>query len=89
MLIHAAANSATGTTDHTYAVALTAKDEQALIELDKTLSWQEIPHCAFRDPDWENQLMSVGIFPNDRRVVRRYLKHFSLIGENDDLETRS
>ena len=83
MLIHAAAESASGTIPGTYAVALSAENEDALLRLEKRLTWEQIPHSAFREPDppYNGALMAIGINPvEDRRIVRRFLKGFPLVG---------
>jgi hypothetical protein len=80
MIAHAAALSAAGTTSHTHVVILQAPSEQDLLELESTLAFEQVPFAAFREPDapYNNQLMSVGILPCDRRIVRRLLKGFPL-----------
>jgi hypothetical protein len=81
MIIHAAANTATGTTSDTYAVALSASNEAALLQLEhRLLSWQ-VPHFAFREPDRNGELCSIGIPPMKRCMVRRFVKDYPLIGE--------
>lgn len=87
MLIHAAGESANGVTPGTFAVALTAKDEHALKQVEEKLRWAEIPYSAFHEPDppWSGALMSIGINPvQDRRMLRRFLKGLSLLGAKDD-----
>lgn len=84
MIIHAAGESANNVTPGTYAVALGASNEQQLLKLEERLTWEQVPHAAFREPDYDDQLMSIGIEPTDRRHVRRFLKNFSLIGENHE-----
>lgn len=79
MLIHASANSSRGTSAATYAVALYAQNEQELLQLERRLSRDEIPHCAFREPDRNFELMAIGINPLPRWQGRRYLKTFSLV----------
>jgi hypothetical protein len=80
MIIHAAANSSRGTSAATYAVALYAENEAALLQLERRLVLDEIPHCAYREPDRNLELMSIGINPLPRWLGRRYLKSFPLIG---------
>jgi len=83
MLVHAAAESSKGTTTGTHAVVLGAPSEDTLLELEKRLQRNNIPHTAFREPDppYNGSLMSIGIEPvEDRRMVRRYLKGLSLLG---------
>jgi hypothetical protein len=81
MIIHAAANSSTGTTSDTYALALTASCEAQLLLLEQHLTSWQIPHFAFREPDRHNELMSIGIPPMERRMVRRFIAGFPLLGE--------
>lgn len=87
MIIHAAGESAVNVTPGTYAVALSACNERQLLKLEERLTWEQVPHAAFREPDppWNGSLMAVGIEPVDnRRVVQRFLKGFYLIGENHE-----
>lgn len=86
MIIHAAGESANNVTAGTFAVALGASSEQQLLKLEERLTWEQVPHAAFREPDapFNGALMSIGIEPVDRRHVRRFLKNFSLIGENHE-----
>ncbi len=84
MLIHASAESSNGTVPGTYAIALSAESEEALSRLEQKLIWAGVPHSAFREPDapYYGALMSIGIEPvEDRRMVRRFLKGFPLLGE--------
>ncbi|RLC85309.1 MAG: hypothetical protein DRJ03_12010 [Chloroflexi bacterium] len=83
MIIHAAGESAQGVVPGTFAVALAAKNERALLKLEQKLRYAQIHHIAFREPDapWCDALMSIGIKPvEDRRVVRRFLRGFPLLG---------
>jgi hypothetical protein len=82
MLVHAAAESAHGTARGTRAVVLGAPNESSLRALSQSLSRESIPHAAFCESElpYAGQLMSVGIEPvQDRRIVRRFLKGFSLV----------
>jgi len=82
MLIHAAGESAVGIAHNTYAVALSAENEKELLALEQRLRYYNVPHAAFResDPPYNQELMAIGIYPvNDRRLIRRFLKRFSLI----------
>ena len=81
MIVHAAGESAKEISPGTYAVALAADSETALLRLEQRLQFEQIPHAAFREPDRDNELMAIGIEPvEDRRTVRRFLKGFPLIG---------
>lgn len=84
MLIHASAESANGTIPHgTFAVALSSPDEERLLKLERRLRFEQVPHAAFREPDYNNQLMSIGIEPiKNRHIVRRLLKNFTLFGDH-------
>lgn len=62
-----------------YAVALVAKDELELIELETKLLRDNIQHVAFREPDRDNELMVIGITPIDRKKVKRYVHHYKLL----------
>ncbi len=87
MLVHAAALSSVGTQPNTHVVVLEAPSKTALEKLEKSLTFEQVEHVAFREPDppWNGQLMSVGINPvNDRRRVRRFFKQFKLLGENHE-----
>jgi len=84
MLVHAAANSHTGTAPDTRAVVLTTPSENGLLCLERRLLFEGINHHAFREPDppYNGQLMAIGIAPaNDSRIVRPLLKGFSLLGD--------
>lgn len=82
MIVHAAGESSHNVTSGTYAVALAADSEAALLRLEQRLQFEQISHAAFREPDRDNELMAIGIEPvEDRRTVRRFLKGFPLIGE--------
>lgn len=82
MIVHAAGESAKNLTPETHAVVLAADSEAALLRLENRLLHEGVPHAAFREPDRGGELMSIGIEPvEDRRMVRRYLKGFPLIGE--------
>jgi len=83
MILHAAAESSSGTVPGTFAVALSAPNEESLLELETKLAWAQIHHSAFREPDppHNGALMAIGINPvGDRRMVRRFLKGFPLVG---------
>jgi hypothetical protein len=85
MIAHAAAESSKGTVSGTHVVVLSSKDVGALHKLEQRLITAEISHSAFREPDppYNGALMSIGIEPvRDRRMVRRFLAGFSLLGED-------
>ena len=77
--IHAAGESSPGNIPKgTYAVALEARDELALLRLESALTIDGIAHVAIREPDppWNNQLMAIGVAPCQREHVRRHLRSF-------------
>lgn len=83
MLVHAAAESSKGTVSGTHAVVLGADAENTLLKLEEKLRLADVPHSAFREPDppYDGALMAIGIEPvKDRRMVRRFLKGFTLLG---------
>ena len=84
MIIHASAESIREIVPRgTFAVALESPNEERLLKLEEKLIREGISHIAFREPDYDNQLMSVGLEPvSDRRMVRRLLKGFSMYGGN-------
>lgn len=64
-----------------HAVALAARNEQDLIELDLALREAEIPHMTIREPDapYFGQITSIGIEPTkDKAKLRPFLKRFKL-----------
>jgi hypothetical protein len=81
MTVHATAQSAKGTTPDTYAVVLTAENEVQLLQLEERLLRYGVPHSAFREPDYNDQLMSIGIEPVERSMVQRFLRGFLLLEE--------
>ncbi len=79
-LIHAAGESSPGDlSSGTYAIALAAKSELQLLALEQRLISQNIPHAAIREPDWDGQLMAIGIAPCDRSIVRKEVSQLPLI----------
>ena len=82
MIVHAAGESATDVQRGTFAVVLGARDEEHLHDLEKCLQFGQVSHSAFREPDRNYELMSIGINPiKDRREIRHFLRGFSLLGE--------
>lgn len=73
-LVHAAGESSPGGLPvGTIAVALAARDESHLEELERKLIERQIPHRAIREPDspWNGALMSIGIEPvTDRCALK-------------------
>lgn len=80
--IHAAGESSPGNLpQNTHAVALAARDETHLLELEGTLLAAGIPHHSIREPDapYLGAIMSIGIPPMDRTPLRRYLSGLPLV----------
>lgn len=83
-LVHAAGESAPkgGVPNGTYAVALAAKSERHLASLEEELRRISIPHVGIREPDRNDELMAIGIYPvEDRRLLRRVLGNLPLLGK--------
>jgi hypothetical protein len=81
-LIHAAGESSPGNLPQdTRAVALSAKDETQLLELEKRLIAAGIPHRAIREPDSPhfNALMAIGFPPAPRGTYKKFLSQFGLV----------
>lgn len=81
-LIHAAGQSSPGNLgDGTYAVALTVKDEASLRLLAARLATAGLPHhiAIESDAPYTGQAMAIGIAPNDRKVLKRYLSALPLL----------
>jgi hypothetical protein len=82
--IHAAGESSPGPSlpADTRAVALAAKDEAELLDLERQLIECGIPHVAIREPDtpYLGALMAIGIAPMSRTTqTREVLRRFPLI----------
>ena len=82
MLIHAAAESAKDIVPGTFAIALWADSEEDLLCLEEKLFEAGIAHSSYRESDqpYSNELMAVGIQPVERRVVKRFVRKFKLVG---------
>ncbi len=81
-LLHAAARSSVNKhVEGTNAVALTARHEPELKELEQHLIRAQVEHIAIREPDepYDNQLMAIGICPAPCKTARRYLSSFPLV----------
>lgn len=82
--IHAAGESSPGNLpSNTYAIALAARDEAHLLEIEAKLKSLEIPHHAIREPDapWSGAIMSIGIPPMHWRGAKRALSNLPLLKE--------
>ncbi len=64
-----------------HAVALYARGERELFELEQQLIDAKIEHRAIREPDapWHGQLMSIGIRPQPKDNYHRFTKRFQLV----------
>jgi hypothetical protein len=86
-LIHAAGESSPGNLPtNTYAIALAARDEAHLLEIEAKLKERGIPHHPIREPDppWAGAIMSIGIPPVHWREARRALSTLPLLGGRHD-----
>lgn len=82
MLIHAAGESSPGDLPpHTYAIALTCKDEKELDILSRKLDVAGIRHSRIieNDAPWTGQLMAIGIPPGSRSALKRHLQGYPLL----------
>lgn len=81
-MIHAAGESSTGNlADGTYAVALVARSLEELHSLEEVLIAEKVPHKAIREPDdpHNGSLVAIGICPDFRTKVRRFVSNLPLI----------
>ena len=81
--IHAAGESSPGNLpDNTYAIALAARDEAHLLEVEDRLRRREVPHHSIREPDapWNGALMAIGIPPAAWMEAKRALSSLPLLG---------
>lgn len=81
-LIHAAGESSPGgLPSGTYAIALHARDEAHLESIAGFLQAAGIAHVVIRETDGPHagQIMSIGIVPCDRQIVRRLLSSLPLV----------
>jgi hypothetical protein len=80
--VHAAGESSPGNLPHdTHAVVLSVPDASALEALRVRLEAAHVPHVAIREPDapWNNALMSIGLVPGRKEILRRYLSSIPLL----------
>lgn len=81
-LIHAAGESSSGNlSPHTYAIALTARDEAHLDEISVRLDAEGIVHTRIveNDAPYEGQLMAIGIPPQERWRIHKHLSQLPLL----------
>lgn len=80
-ITHAAGESSPGNlSEGTHAVVLAA-DQAKLLALERKLIEANIPHRAIREPDlpWDNQLMSIGICPTFKHLIKKFVSNFPLL----------
>lgn len=80
-MIHAAGESSPGNLPpSTHAVALEARDEAQLLDLEERLIAAGIQHIAIREPDRNNELMAIGLVPCVRtKQIRKLLSRYGLV----------
>ena len=81
-LIHAAGESSPGNLPpHTYAIALTTRDEAELQALSQRLFLSGIRHKRIIESDapWTGQLMALGIPPASRNKLKQFLSSCPLL----------
>lgn len=81
-LVHAAGESSPGNLpEGTYAIVLAVPNHAKLLALEKVLEENNIPHKSIREPDlpWNGELMSIGIFPMERSLLKKYLSNLPLL----------
>lgn len=80
--VHAAGESALGrVTPDTHAVALAARDEAHLADIERELIELGFEHRAIREPDRDNELMAIGIPPLvDRNLIKPVTRQLKLLG---------
>ena len=85
MLVHAAGLSAFRVQRGTYAVVLAAKDEAELKQIEIQLQDARIAHYAYREPDCDDELVSIGVYPVEtRKEVKRVLSKLPLLWKNKE-----
>lgn len=64
----------------THAIALHARSEAELLQLEQRLQVAKIPHVSVREVDapFEGQLMAIGLCPSAGKEVRRLLSSLPL-----------
>lgn len=67
--------------EQTIVVVLGVSDEKKLKKLAKRLSAENIKHVSFREPDMDNQMTAIGLYPCPREDVRHILRRFDPIQE--------
>lgn len=62
-----------------FSVALAAPNERELLKLELKLINAGIKHIAFREPDMNNELTAIGITPEYRHKLRKFVSNYPLI----------
>lgn len=65
----------------TYAVVLAVPNEDGLLKVYQDLTTAEIPCVLIREPDRNNEAMTIGVVPCDRSKVKRVLGRLPLLKE--------
>jgi len=77
--VHAAGESSTGNlADGTYAIALEATCAD-IAKLAENLAISGVPHKVVVEPDLNNEVVAIGICPDERQKVRRFVSNLPLI----------
>lgn len=65
----------------THAVVLAVPNQAKLLALERKLIDLNIPHAAIREPDepWNNELMTIGLKPTHKHLVKKVLSNLSLL----------
>jgi hypothetical protein len=82
MLVHAAGESSPGgLPSDTYAVVLTVRDEAALRAVAARLKLARVELIEVHEPDapWNGALMSLGLAPARKEVLRRFVSSLPLL----------
>lgn len=88
-LVHAAGETGP-VPEGTYAVVLSAESEEHLSCLANKLESLNIPHKCIYEPDYDNQLMSIGVYPvQDRSLVNRVFGQLPLLRGDSIVECTS
>jgi hypothetical protein len=76
---HAASESSQGTEPGTFLIVLGLPDEPAMQKYAKRLRSKDIRFVEFREPDRNNEVTAIGIFPTkDRDALRKVIGHLAL-----------
>jgi len=81
-LVHAAGESSQGNLpNNTFAVVLSASNEQELLAIATNLQKAGIKHKLIKEPDppFNGAAMAIGVAPCQREVVKPYLRNLPLL----------